>query len=282
MTATLEARPDIGQRADTRPPRARSTVRRIGGALLTTAGKLVAIAVLLGIWEAAPRLGLVDATFLPPFTTVLGAWWDLAGNGQLASNTEASLVRSLSGFGLAVAVAVPLGLLIGWYKPVATLLGPLLEVFRNTAALALLPVFVLLLGIGETSKIAIVFYACVWPILLNTISAVRDVDPTLLRLARSMDLSGFRLLKKVILPSAVPTVFTGIRLAGAVSILVLVAAEMVGAKAGLGYLINAAQFNFAIPRMYAGIITISAIGVVFNQVLVAVERRFTSWRVPVS
>jgi len=125
-----------------------------------------------------------------------------------------------------------------------------------------------------------VLYACTWPILLNTISAVRTVDPTLIRLGRSVNLSGFRLFQKVILPSAVPTVFTGIRLAGAVSILVLVAAEMVGAKAGLGYLINASQYNFAIPQMYAGIVTISVIGLLFNQLLVALERRFTSWRVP--
>ncbi|NUT90707.1 MAG: ABC transporter permease [Saccharothrix sp.] len=275
MTAVLQARPAVER---TEPARPR---RRVAGALLSTAGKLAAIVALVAVWEVAPRFGLVDATFLPPFSTVLGAWWDLAASGQLLANTRASLVRSLSGFGLAVAIAVPLGLLIGWYKPVATLLGPLLEVFRNTAALALLPVFVLLLGIGETSKIAIVLYACVWPILLNTISAVRGVDPTLLRLARSVDLSGFRLFQKVILPAAVPTVFTGIRLAGAVSILVLVAAEMVGAKAGLGYLVNSAQFNFAIPQMYAGIITISAIGVLFNQLLVTLERRFTSWRVPV-
>ncbi|HUQ60920.1 ABC transporter permease [Lentzea sp.] len=280
MTALLETPPQTSRPT---PPRSRPrrTVSRVADALLTGIGKVAAIAVLLAVWEAAPRLGLVDATFLPPFSTVLGAWWDLAVSGKLLDNTQASLVRSLSGFGLAVAAAVPLGLLIGWYKPVATLLGPLLEVFRNTAALALLPVFVLLLGIGETSKIAIVFYACAWPVLLNTISAVRAVDPVLLRLARSVDLSGFRLFQKVILPASVPTVFTGIRLAGAVSILVLVAAEMVGAKAGLGYLINASQFNFAIPQMYAGIITISAIGVLFNQVLVGLERRFTSWRVPV-
>jgi NitT/TauT family transport system permease protein len=280
MTALLESPPQTERPAPS-SPRPQRTVSRAFDALLTAAGKVVAIAALLLVWELAPRFGLVDATFLPPFSTVLGAWWDLAVSGKLLDNTWASLVRSLSGFGLAVAAAVPLGLLIGWYKPVATLLGPLLEVFRNTAALALLPVFVLLLGIGETSKIAIVFYACAWPILLNTISAVRAVDPTLLRLARSMDLNGFRLFQKVILPSAVPTVFTGIRLAGAVSILVLIAAEMVGAKAGLGYLINASQFNFAIPQMYAGIITISAIGVLFNQVLVGLERRFTSWRVPV-
>ncbi|TXS47845.1 ABC transporter permease [Streptomyces sp. t39] len=260
--------------------RAPSLPRRAGRALVTAATRSVAVLALLGLWEAAPRLGLVDATFLPPFSDVASAWWGLARDGLLAEHTWASLGRSLTGFGLAVAVAVPLGLLIGWYRRLADLLGPLLEVFRNTAALALLPVFVLLLGIGETSKVSIVLYACTWPVLLNTISAVRSVDPTLLRLARSMDLPAHRIFQKVILPASVPSVFTGIRLAGAVAILVLVAAEMVGAKAGLGYLVNASQFNFAIPEMYAGIITISAIGVTFNQLLVALERRFTSWRTP--
>ncbi|MFI9169662.1 ABC transporter permease [Streptomyces lincolnensis] len=260
--------------------RLRRAARRLPNLLLTGATKSAAILALVLLWESAPRFGLVDRTFLPPFSEVARAWWELAVNGQLADNARASLTRSFSGFGIAVAVAVPLGLLIGWYRPVADLLGPLLEVFRNTAALALLPVFVLLLGIGETSKISIVVYACTWPILLNTISAVRTVDPTLLKLAKSMDLSAPRLFQKVILPASVPVMFTGIRLAGAVSILVLVAAEMIGAKAGLGYLINASQFNFAIPQMYAGIITISAIGVAFNQFLVTVERRLSSWRVP--
>lgn len=255
-------------------------LRHTGRVLLTVFTRTVAIAALLAVWEIAPRLGLVDRTFLPPFSEVAVAWWQLLLDGQLAEHAQASLTRSLTGFALAVVVAVPLGLLIGWYKPLAGLLGPLLEVFRNTAALALLPVFVLLLGIGETSKISIVLYACTWPILLNTISAVRSVDPTLLRLARSMDLPALRIFQKVILPASVPTVFTGIRLAGGFAILILVAAEMVGAKAGLGYLINSSQFNFAIPEMYAGIITISAIGVAFNQLLVALERRFTSWRTP--
>ncbi|MFE2429226.1 ABC transporter permease [Streptomyces sp. NPDC059373] len=280
VTAAVVPRQVVADRPTTPPGAVRRLAYRVPGLLLAAATKSVAVAALLGLWEAAPRLGLVDSTFLPPFSEVARAWWELAVNGQLATNLQASLVRSLSGFALAVTIAVPLGLLIGWYRPVADLLSPLLEVFRNTAALALLPVFVLILGIGETSKISIVLYACLWPILLNTISAVRNVDPTLLRLARSMNLSAPRLFQKVILPASVPVVFTGIRLAGAVSILVLVAAEMVGAKAGLGYLVNASQFNFAIPQMYAGIITISAVGVLFNQLLVALERRFTAWRVP--
>ncbi|EFL29268.1 putative ABC-type nitrate/sulfonate/bicarbonate transport system, permease component [Streptomyces himastatinicus ATCC 53653] len=260
--------------------RARAVGRRLPGLLGRGLTKVAAIVALLAVWEITPRVGLVDRTFLPPFSEVARAWWELLADGQLADNTEASLARSFTGFGLAVVIGVPLGLLIGRYRLVADLLGPLLEVFRNTAALALLPVFVLLLGIGETSKISIVLYACTWPILLNTISAVRQVDPTLLKLAKSMDLSSPRLFQKVILPASVPTIFTGIRLAGANAILVLVAAEMVGAKEGLGYLINSSQYNFAIPQMHAGILTISVIGVAFNQLLVTVERRLSSWRVP--
>jgi NitT/TauT family transport system permease protein len=273
MTDTLipvraMAAPTVAARPRRRP------LRAAGSAVQRSA----AVVLLALVWEVVPRLGLVDATFLPPLSEVLAAWWRLAASGELATHAEASLARSLAGFGLAVVGAIPLGLLIGWYKPVATLLTPLLEVFRNTAALALLPVFVLILGLGETSKVAIIVYACSWPILLNTVSAVRTVDPLLVKSARSLGLSPVRLFAKVVLPAAVPTIFTGIRLAGAYSILILIAAEMVGAKAGLGYLINYAQYNFAVPDMYAGIITISAIGLVINHVLVAVERRFSTWR----
>ncbi|MEU1680447.1 ABC transporter permease [Micromonospora zamorensis] len=269
------------------PPAAVDATRpALAGRLLGLGGKVlhrtVAIAALAATWEGAPRLGLVDRVFLPPLSEVLVAWWELLRSGQLAEHVGASLTRSLAGLGLAVLTAIPLGLLIGWYRPLAELLSPLLEVFRNTAALALLPVFVLILGLGETSKIALVLYACSWPILLNTIAGVKGVDPLLIRSARSMGLNHLRLFQKVILPAAVPTIFTGVRLAGAYSILVLVAAEMVGAKAGLGYLINYAQYNFAIADMYSGIITISAIGLVVNQLLVALERRFSTWRVDVS
>jgi NitT/TauT family transport system permease protein len=238
----------------------------------------LAIGALAAVWEVFPRLHLVDATFLPPLSEVLRAWGALLVDGELAQHIQASLVRSLSGLGLAILLAVPLGLLIGWYKPVAVLLNPLLEVFRNTAALALMPVFILILGLGETSKVAIIVYGCAWPILLNTISGVKTVDPLLVKSARSMGLPPPRLFQKVILPAAVPTIFTGIRLAGAYSILILIAAELAGAKAGLGYLISYAQQNFDIADMYAGIVTISAIGLVINQSLVYVERRFSTWR----
>lgn len=281
MSSVVTVPPRTARQAQAAAPAAPPAVRRRSRVLWlagAVAQRTVAIAALAAIWEIFPRLGIVDAVFLPPLSEVLIAWWQLAASGELLQHVEASLVRSMSGFGLAIVAAVPLGLVIGWYKPVATVLNPLLELFRNTAALALLPVFVLILGLGETSKIAIIFYACAWPILLNTVSGVRTVDPLLIKSARSLGLGPLKLFQKVVLPAAVPTIFTGIRLAGAFSILILIAAEMVGAKAGLGYLINYAQYNFAVPDMYAGIITISAIGLVINQLLLAVERRFSTWR----
>ena len=238
----------------------------------------IAIAVLLGIWELAPRLGLVDKVFLPPFSEVVSAFFALAANGQLQEHVTASLTRALTGFLVAVAIAVPLGIAIAWYRPVSDFLNPILELFRNTAALALLPVFVLILGIGEESKIALVIYACTFPILLNTISGVRSVEPLLVKSAVSLGFSPIRLFQKVVLPAAVPTIFTGIRMSAASSILVLIAAEMVGAKAGLGYLITASQLNFQIPNMYAGIVAISLLGLTINGVLVLIERRLSRWR----
>ena len=238
----------------------------------------IVILLLLILWEIAPRMGLVDSTFFPPFSKVAESWWGLVISGDLYAHFQASILRSLFGFGLAILVSIPLGLIIGWYPLASELLNPVLEVFRNTAALALLPVFILLLGIGETSKVSIVFFACTFPILLNTINAVRNVDPLLIKAAKSMALPSYRLFYKVIMPASIPTIFTGIRMAGSSSILVLIAAEMVGAKEGLGYLINYSQQNFQITQMYAGIITISLLGVAINYLLVSLERKFSSWK----
>jgi NitT/TauT family transport system permease protein len=256
-------------------------VSRSKSAAPTVLRSVAVLSALAGLWEIAPRAGWVEPSLVPPISKVAQAWWELLQNGQLWDNTQASLQRAIAGFVIAVLVGVPLGILIAWYPWLHQLLDPLLELFRNTAALALLPVFTLLLGIGETSKIAIVVYACLFPVVLNTVSGVRTVDPLLVKSARSLGLSPLRLFQKVVLPSALPAVFAGIRLAGASSILVLIAAEMVGAKAGLGYLINYAQFNFMIPQMYAGILTISAIGLIVNTGLIRLERRFSRWRTDV-
>ena len=269
-----------------RTPQGRTTAGRLAaaGAQAIRAGwKSLAIVAFLALWELGPLYftGPSGRVFLPPLHEVLQAVGRLVEKGQLQNHLAASLARSASGFGIAVVSAVSLGLLIAWYRSLSDFLNPLLELFRNTAALALLPVFTLLLGIGEESKITIVAYAAFFPVLLNTIAGVRTVDPLLVRAAKSLGLNNFRLFQKVILPSAVPTIFTGIRMAGTASILVLIAAEMVGAKAGLGYLIVNSQMSFLIPDMYAGILTVSLLGLSVNFLLVALERHFSRWRTAV-
>lgn len=274
LAEKTRARPNPRQEAAARATAASPRRERTVAVLRGVAG-VVTLALL---WELAPRLGLVDDFFIPPLSTVLEQWWAMVVGGELLRHIGASLTRSAVGFGLAILIAIPLGAAIAWYRPVREFLTPALEVFRNTAALAILPVFMLLLGIGETSKIAIVLYACFFPILLATISGVATVDPQLLRSARVLGLSPVATFRKVVFPAAVPTIFTGIRISGAAAILVLLAAEMIGANAGLGFLINYAQFNFLIPKMYAAILTTSLIGVAVNYGLVALERRFSKWR----
>ncbi|MET0952047.1 MAG: ABC transporter permease [Aeromicrobium sp.] len=274
----------IAEKTEARPnPRQEEAAKAKGvspkrrRALTFTRG-LAGLVTLALVWELAPRFGLVDSYFIPPLHVVLQEWWSMARDGELWKHVRASMVRSAIGFAIAIAVAIPLGAAIAWYRPVREFITPVLEIFRNTAALALLPVFMLLLGIGETSKIAIVVYACFFPILLSTVTGVATVDPQLLRSARVLGLSPVATFRKVVFPAAIPTIFTGVRISGAAAILVLIAAEMIGATAGLGFLINYSQFNFLIPKMYAAIITTSLLGVAVNYGLVALERRFSRWR----
>jgi NitT/TauT family transport system permease protein len=242
-------------------------------------GRFGLLAALLGLWELAPRAGIVESPFLPPLSQVLRTGARLSASGQLPGHLGASLSRSFLGLALAILLAVPVGLALGRHRALARPLEPLLEVLRNTAPLALLPLFILVLGIGELSKVTMVLYSCTWPILLNTITGVTTVDPLLIKSARAMGLSSPALFRKVILPASLPTIFAGIRLAAAYSLLVLIAAEMVGAKAGLGYLIVYAQYNFQIPEMYVGILTSTAVGLTLNGLFRRLERRLTAWKV---
>lgn len=254
------------------------TLRPVFRRVLGFGRRSLLVLALLAIWEAVPRLGLTDPAFLPPFSDVIAAGWQLAQSGELYDDVAASLLRALSGFLISVVLIVPLGLLVGWYARLGDVLNQLIEVCRNTAPLALLPVFILLLGIGELSKVTMVIYSCAWPLLLNTIAAVKQVDPLLIKSARTMGASPQQLFRKVILPASLPTIFVGIRLASASAMLVLVASEMVGAKAGLGYLIIYSQYSFLIPQMYFGILGITVIGLTFNAVLEALEGRLMRWK----
>lgn len=230
------------------------------------------------IWEFLPRAGLVSSAFLSPPSAVLAAIVQLVQTGQLGKHVAASLQRSLAGLMLAVVAGVALGLLMGVVRRFEAFVDPLLQLFRQVSALALFPVFLLFFGIGEASKIAIIFWAAFWPVLLNTISGVKQVEKLLIHSALSMGASRGFIFFKVILPAAAPSIFTGIRLAGAYSITALVAAEMIGSHAGLGFLTLNSQEIFQIPSMYAGIVLLAVLGLALNYVLALLEKRLTRWR----
>ncbi|WP_082887069.1 ABC transporter permease [Bordetella ansorpii] len=239
---------------------------------------LIGIAGFLLSWELLPRTGVVSQAYLSPPSDVAQAIIDLGGQGELLKHVLASLQRSLWGLLLAIALGVSLGLLMGRFARFERVIDPILQLFRQTSALALFPVFVLFLGIGELSKVAIIFWASFWPVLLNTIGGVKQVDPLLVNAARSMGASSAFVFRKVVLPAASPSIFTGVRLAGTYCITALVAAEMIGAHSGLGFLTLNSQEVFQIPSMYAGILLLALLGLALNYVLALVERGCTRWR----
>jgi NitT/TauT family transport system permease protein len=237
-----------------------------------------AIVIFLLLWELAPRLGLINRTFLPPFSEIVVKGVEYAAAGKLLPQVLVSVERAAGGFGLGVLTAVPLGILLGWYRPLEAYLNPLLQLLRQTNPVSLFPAFILFFGIGYATNIAIIFWVVVWPILLGTTNGVRQADPALVKYARSVGLPDTRIFTKVVLPSAVPSIITGMRLAATYSFLMLVVSEMVGASSGLGYLIVNAQYLLSVHLLYVGVIVLALLGIASNWALVALERRLGAWR----
>ena len=230
------------------------------------------------VWEALPRTGIIDPIFLPTFSETIITLINLAISGKLLVHIWASLQRSITGFGLALLVGIPLGILMGWYNKFESYTDLFVQSLRNTSIFALLPIFLLFLGLGEASKIAIVFYGAIWQILINTISGVKSVDPIYIKAAKSMGVSDKDLFRKVILPASMPSIVAGARLGAKIAIMVVIAAEMIGAKSGLGFFVQNAQFNFMVPEMYAGILTLAILGLTVNYLLVWIEKKATYWK----
>jgi NitT/TauT family transport system permease protein len=237
-----------------------------------------AILLFLLLWEIAPRLGLINRMFLPPFSEIIARGADYALAGKLAPQILVSVGRAAGGFALGVVTAVPLGILLGWYRPLEAYLNPLLQLLRQTNPVSLFPAFILFFGIGYITNIAIIYWVVVWPILLGTINGVRQADPALVKYARSVGLPDSKIFTKVVLPSAAPSIITGARLAATYSFLMLVVSEMVGASSGLGYLIVNAQYLLSVHLLYVGVIVLALLGIASNWGLVAIERRLTAWK----
>jgi sulfonate transport system permease protein len=242
--------------------------------LVSRYGLLMAFAAL---WQIAPSLGWTNPAVLPPLDKILIALWNGITGGPFARDIAISLERAGIAFGAAVGVGIPLGLFMGQMRIVERSLDPILQLFRQTSALALYPVFILLLGLGEASKIFVIFWATLFPILLATIGGVKQVDLKLVEMARVYGARRLTVFRRVVLPAALPQIFVGLRLSATTSLLLLIAAEMIGANSGVGFQVMNAQYNFQIPLMFAAILLLALLGLSANLVLEIVQARLCRW-----
>lgn len=208
-----------------------------------------------------------DEYFLPSPYETLSSLWLLIKNGTLWEDVIASIGRAGKGWGLGIVTAVPLGLLIGHFKPVKWLVEPILTFFRFVPSIALTTLFLMWFGVGEKSKVALVLYATFFPILVNTIAGVASTDKSLIEAASCMGAKKVRVFFTVIVPSSVPYIFTGVRLGLSSSILCIIAAEMLVGNNGLGYLINSSKMYYKTSWAFAGIATLALIGFVADRLL---------------
>lgn len=236
------------------------------------------LAILAVAWEAVSRLGVVSPEALPPLSRVLMALWGLARSGDLGLNAVASLSRLLAGLGLAVVVGVGAGLLMAWYGPVRIVVQPLVRCLYPLPKTALIPVLLLWLGLGDASKIALIFLGSLLPILVSTYNGVRGLDQTLVWSAMSLGRGRMRVLFEVGLPGAMPEILAGLRTALALSFILLVSSEFLMARNGLGYLISFLGDGGVYGAMFAVVLLVAMMGFVADRAFLALSARLLVWR----
>jgi len=240
---------------------------------------LALIGLLLAGWEALARSGVLATVAFPPFSRVSEALWGLVASGQIAGLLLPSLERLVIGYVIGLVLGVAFGVLMGYFRAAHALLEPITEVLRPIPSPAYVPIAILFLGLGNEMKIFTIAFSCFFPILLNTYSGVRSVDVIQINTARTFGKSAGATLRKVILPAALPQIFTGMRISLAIALIMVVISEMVASVDGIGYFILNAQRSFRVPDMYAGVITLGLLGYALNALFVRVERRVLRWHI---
>ena len=237
---------------------------------------LLPLALLLLAWQLAVHFQVYPPVLLPPPAKVLMVFvedWDV-----VLGNAVASIGRVAVGITLSFLFAVPLGLMIGRYQLLDTMTDWSIQIFRSVPPIALIPMALLFLGIGDKPAIALIFLAGTWPLLINTIFGVRGIERTLIKVARAARATEFLVMKDIILPAALPAIFTGLRLAVGGGWLTVVTAEMIAVKSGLGYMILNAQLTFRSELIIAGIIVIGGIGLLADQAVRRVRAYVCRWQ----
>jgi ABC-type nitrate/sulfonate/bicarbonate transport system permease component len=234
--------------------------------------------VLLVVWEALVWTKVLDARFVPAPTTIFESGWAMIRSGELWTHVKASLVRLVGGFLVGAVPGVALGLVMGLNRYVRAALDPIVAATYPIPKIAILPLVMLAFGIGEASKIAIVAIAVIYLALINTMVGVMTLDRVYFEVARNYGAPWRKLFTRVIIPGALPHIFTGLRLSLGVSLIVIVGAEFVAAKSGIGYLIWTSWESLVIEKMFVGIIVITVLGVLSTLLLKELERVCIPWR----
>ncbi|HSE91918.1 MAG TPA: ABC transporter permease [Methylomirabilota bacterium] len=272
LVSTLPELVEYGLRGSV-PPR-----RRVLGV------KVAAVLGLLAVWGLiaglVAALRLFNPIFFPGPWVVVGALVELGVKGQLWPHVVTTLERVVVGFAAGAGLALALGLLAGAVRPVRNLIEPVVELLRPIPPLAMLPLFIVWVGIGEASKVGFITYATFFPMFLTTVHAVGQIDPVLVRAARSLGARRLQLFRRVILPAALPDILTGLRLGVALSFFVIVISEFIGAEHGLGYLINDGRNFFLVAQMLGAAVVLGLLGWAGNGLVRLAERRLLRWQHP--
>jgi ABC-type nitrate/sulfonate/bicarbonate transport system permease component len=232
----------------------------------------VAVLALLWFWSAGS-----DVFYFPPLKDVLTTFKDTWLFDRVGSDVVPSLVRLFIGYFIAVAVGVGGGIALGLSPVLRRMTEPIVEFLRAVPAPALLPFALLVLGVGNDSKIFVIAFVCLWPVLLNAVDGVAGVDPTLVDTGLVYRIPARDRLRHVVLPAAAPQIFAGMRTSLSLALILMVISEMVASSNGIGYFVLQSQRSFAIPEMWSGIILLGLLGYAFNAVFLLVERRALAW-----
>ncbi len=259
----------------------RATVRRVRRRLPVPRGALAGLilpALLIVAWEAASSLALVQANLLPSPLAVFATLYDLAARGELAGHLEITLLRVFLGFVLGTAVATVLGALTGYSASCRRLLDPLLQALQNVPSIAWVPLFILWLGIFEASKVTLIAVGVFFPVYLNLMSGIQQVDRKLVEVGRVYGYTGFALIRRVLLPATLPAYVTGLRGGLGLGWMFVLAAEFMGASEGLGFLLIDGEMTGRPAVIIAALILFALLGKLSDIALVGVAQRYTAWQ----
>jgi len=234
---------------------------------------------LLLIWELCARIGWIDLRFFPGPSEIFKTMWGLIVTGELMTHLFASLYRLFWGFLWGAIPALALGLAMGLSRTLRVIVEPIISATYPIPKSAILPLILLIFGLGEASKVVMVAIGLFYPILINTVAGVLEIPKIHFDVARNFGARGFKVFRTVALPGALPLIMTGLKLGVGLGLILIALSEMIGAKSGLGYMMWNAWEILSVETMYVGLIVIAILGVIFNLVLNEIERMLVPWKV---